>query len=468
MALRMNHRFRGHAAGSALLIMGCHGASGAPVDAGRETSTSDATHADGRVADVEGDRPTRPPDAGPRLFSGLPGSVCFGPGGKHDVVPGGRVAPSLDWLQLPDGFCAHYFAHVPTARQLRFAPGGELFVASPSRRTGGGAPLGIGAIVVLYDDDGDGFADGDALPHGDGSEQSLTVFTHVVATQGLLFTPAFFYYQDDDRILKVAYETGQRRLVGTPTQVADITVFHSKYHWPKVLDVADDGTLYVGNGGDQAEICDPDVFPRPFHGGVLRIDGTPGGTPVAQGFRNPIAIRCEKGRALCFSVELGLDGSGPTGGREKIVPIRDGDDWGYPCCATKGVPYAGTGAPNCSLVASETVALEIGNTPFGIDFEPGLWPAPYTKNMLVTLHGEAGDFAGERVIRIVMLADGMPEKTTDIGPSNVTDFATGWDGTRGAHGRPAAVTFAPDGRAFIANDFDGDIFWVAPVGLAIP
>jgi hypothetical protein len=36
------------------------------------------------------------------------------------------------------------------------------------------------------------------------------------------------------------------------------------------------------------------------------------------------------------------------------------------------------------------------------------------------------------------------------------------------HGRATAVTFAPDGRMFVGDDTNGEIFWVAPVGLMRP
>src|SRR5690349_17902668 len=87
------------------------------------------------------------PDAGP-LPDGsiphpctLPGSVQFTSNGKN-VVPGGQGADKLDFLTLPTGFCAHYYGSVGNARQLRFAPGGELFVASPTTGTTGGGPNG--------------------------------------------------------------------------------------------------------------------------------------------------------------------------------------------------------------------------------------------------------------------------------------------------------------------------------------
>jgi glucose/arabinose dehydrogenase len=214
-------------------------------------------------------------------------------------------------------------------------------------------------------------------------------------------------------------------------------------------------------------VCADTQFPRPFHGGILRIDGTAGGTPVAQGLRNPISIRCQHGHNLCFSVELALDGSGGTVGREKLVPIRDGDDWGFPCCATTNVPYDNVGTPNCSDVPPENVAFIVGDTPFGFDFEPGLWPAPYTNNILLALHGAFGSWHGERVVAIPTQPNGLPVTMSEIdaGFPGQVDFATGWDDGQSDHGRPAAATFAADGRLFIANDVNGDIFWIAPTTL---
>jgi glucose/arabinose dehydrogenase len=47
----------------------------------------------------------------------------------------------------------------------------------------------------------------------------------------------------------------------------------------------------------------------------------------------------------------------------------------------------------------------------------------------------------------------------------MVDFMTGWDDTTTSHGRPMDVTFAPDGRLFLANDVSGDIIWVAPLSM---
>jgi hypothetical protein len=263
------------------------------------------------------------PDAASRRFCDLPGTVQFTSGGKL-VMAGGESVDKLQFVDLPTGFCIHYFGNIGNTRQLRVAPGGELFVASPITGTTGGGSGGRAAIVILADDDGDGTA-----------ETSIPFLEGIPSTQGLLFANEHFYYQSGTKILRRPYVRGDRAPREPVEQMADVTIYSSPIHWPKVMDQADDGTIYVGNGGDQFELCDPT---HPFRGGVLKLDGSPGGMPVAKGFRNPIGVRCQRGHNRCFATELSMDYTAEFGGREKLVPIRAGDDWGFPCCFTREMP----------------------------------------------------------------------------------------------------------------------------------
>ena len=436
------------------------GSDGGGVDAPFADATVDAFVPDGAhdSASVLRDAPADGPNAANDPCQ-LPGAVQFTAAGPVTVPGGSSSWPSLSFLHLPNGFCAHYFGTVGNARQLRFAPGGELFVASPTQATTGGGPNGLAAIVALPDDNLDGVADAPS-----------TFLSGLPATQGLLFANGYFYYQNNVKIMRLPYATGQRVASGTPDQVADIAVYISTLHWPKTLDIADDGTIYVGNGGDQTEACDP---AHPFHGGILQIDPAPGADPggiqVAKGLRNPITVRCAPGHDRCFALELAKDFTGGDGGvgREKLIPIHAGDDWGFPCCATQGTPYAGTPAgTDCSGVVAETNGFVIGDTPFGLDFEEGHWPAPWTGQAIVATHGSSGVWFGARIVAIPMdSTSGLPQQSSDTGGANagMTDFATGWDDGTLSHGRPASVVFSTDGRLFVANDNNGVIFWIAPM-----
>jgi glucose/arabinose dehydrogenase len=439
---------------------------------GREPSEGGEAGAEASIVS-EADGPSFEPDG---ALSGavthpctLPGSVQWTDSGPQ-VVPGGS-GPDLTWMKLPAGFCSHYFGSVGNARQIRFAPGGELFVASPTGPTTGGGSNGQNAIIVLADDNRDGVA-----------EVQTTFLANLPNTQGLLFVPGYLYYQDTDlsspivaKIMRIPYARGQRTAVAATEVAADVSNVapQDSLHWPKTLDVADDGSIYVGNGGSQSDVCQQ-AFP--FLGGILKLDGNGSATKVAQGFRNPIAIRCSRGHDLCFALELALDYSAGQGGREKMVPIRQGDNWGYPCCASANLPYTGvtysgtSTPPDCSQIASDTESFLIGDTPFGLDFEPGVWTGTWGGRAFIATHGSAGSWTGARVVGISMDgATGMPVPGSNIADDKDTggmaDFATGWDDGLNDHGRPAAVTFSPDGRLFLANDSSGDIVWIAPMTL---
>jgi glucose/arabinose dehydrogenase len=440
-----------------------------------QSPTQDGTATDSTTVDssVPVDSPPPPIDAPPPpidamppmgAFCSFPGSVLWeGPGPTAYVMPGAPAgSPDLTWLKLPAGFCAHYFGNVPDARQLRFAPGGELFVASPTTPTTGGTQ-GAAAILVLPDDNHDGLAD-----------QNITFLSNLPSTQGLLFANSAFYYQDDATIRSVAYKTGDRTPSAQPQAVTKITAPQDGLHWTKVMDIGMDGTIYITNGGSQGDInyCIPG---DPVRGAVFKLNGDGSTSLVAKGFRNPIAFRCETNHNVCVATELALDYSDMHGGREKVVPIRPGDDWGYPCCATKDLPYTGEtyvegGTPDCSGIAPDTDSFIIGHTPFGVDFETGKWPAPWTGRAFVTLHGIAGTWLGAKLVSLGVdpttgaLLPGT-ELNVDAGQNTLSDFATGWDDGTRAHGRPAPITFAADGRMFVGNDNDGSIVWIAPIDL---
>lgn len=444
-----------------------------PGDGGRPDGgpSEDGTVYDGPDGDCN--VPAVAPDAMPPsgTFCSLPGSYVWTAQGMG-VVPGGKAcAPDLTWLNVPAGFCVHYFGTVHTARQIRVAPGGDVFVASPTTPTTGGANNGIAGIVVLPDDDKDGTAD-----------SNITFLSQMPSVQGLLFTGGYFYYQDNVNIRRVRFKPGDRQPSAAPELATIMSMQQAAEHWPKVLDVAQDGTIYVTNGGSQFESCNCNT---PGYGGVYTLNANGSTSLVATGFRNPIALRCQPNRNVCLAAELSLDYSSLQSGREKIVPVRkpsgtnpNPDNWGYPCCATQATPYAGvsckdTGAtPNCSGVAEENASFFIGHTPFGLDFENGKWPAPWTGRVFVTLHGDAARWEGARVVGITLDPNtGLPLPSSDLSGADtgeMMDFATGWDDGRKDHGRPAPITFAPDGRMFVGDDQQGLVVWIAPVDLMQP
>ena len=451
--------------------------SGAPDSGTRDSGMSDAGPSDSGVNDDGGIPDAGDFDAGnydAGGFCNLPGSYVR-KNGITTLIPGG-TGPSLSWLTLRDGFCAHYYATVGNARQLRFAPGGELFVASPTTGTTGGGGGGLSAIVIVPDDNHDGLGD-----------TTITYRAGIPSTEGMLFANNSFYYQNDTRILQEPYTTGQRAPLVTASQVANINYYSSALHWPKTLDIADDGTIFVSNGGDEGEACDP---ARPAHGGIVALDSSAdaGYRIISRGLRNAMFVKCHRdGHNGCYATELARDYSTAIGGREKIIPLHEGDDWGFPCCGTKDVPYAdaclGCSAqtqsmalssqvcassslcsPQCSAVKSELSSYIIGDTPFGFDFIDAQWPPPWDHHVIVALHGAFGTWVNAKIVAIPTdPATGIPGRSSNLPDGGgFSTFASGWDDGMLQHGRPADATLSPDGRLFIANDVSGQIFWIAP------
>ena len=441
---------------------------------------SDASHADAQqppsTADAGREGGVTVIEAGalpPATFCGLPGSLVFASSGTTRVS--GGPSKDLTWLTLPSGYCAHYFGTVGNARQLRFSPTGDLFVASPTQGTTGGGSSGLAAVVVLPDDGHDGVADGVA-----------TFLGSLPATQGILFANESFYFQATDPgntqgqvgtlIRQMPYASGQR--VGDPSKaatVATVDLYYSGTHWPKTLDQADDGTIYVGNGGDQGEMCDPGGLPAPLprRHPRARRDPAEGRERGRHGFPQPdrhqVPARPRSllqhravARLLRRRRRPGEAGHHPPGRR-----------LGIPCCATAGTPYGTvSGGPDCSQVQADVNSFIIGDTPFGFDFMPASWTGAYGGRVVVALHGVYGSWQGARVVAIALdPATGLPEAASDRGagtPATLADFLTGFDDNLRDHGRPSDVTFGPDGRMFVADDDDGDILWIAPIDLPNP
>src|SRR5207244_3848936 len=84
---------------------------------------------------------------------------------------------------------------------------------------------------------------------------------------------------------------------------------------------------------------------------------------VASGFRNPMYLRCHFRDDVCAATELGEDGQ--PGAKEKLVSLRPGGDYGYPCCFTKDKPGSAAVPGNCAGVRLEDASFVLSDTPFG-------------------------------------------------------------------------------------------------------
>ncbi|MEZ4407140.1 MAG: PQQ-dependent sugar dehydrogenase [Polyangiales bacterium] len=363
-------------------------------------------------------------------------------------------APDVPQAGLPFGFCIRRYASLRAARVMAVAPGGELFVSSPSTPTPGGAPIGVGGIVVLSDDDRDGVA------------ETHTFASGMPDVHGLLFVDGWLYFTRGDGVYRTPYARGQRAIAaGSPQLVTDLRGLSSAARWTHTLARAADGTIYVSQGQYYAFTCPT----APREGAIYRVDPS-STTPVfvSGGYRNPLFLRCDPSGARCYAAELSDDGWDPatgTLGREKLVVIRDGEDYGYPCCAGRdalGPPGRSRGA-SCASVAQELRTWPLHDTPFGIDFERGNFPEPWRGGFFVGLHGAFASWENTK------LEWSPVDRATGQPTGEWRDFVTGWGrSSNGVVGRVTDVTFAPDGRLFFTDDQGGGVYWVSPEEMSFP
>jgi glucose/arabinose dehydrogenase len=185
---------------------------------------------------------------------------------------------------------------------------------------------------------------------------------------------------------------------------------------------------------------------------------------VTQGFRNPMYGRCHYRDEVCAIDELGDDGGGSWGAREKMLLLHESSNFGYPCCATTNMPAAGS-SMSCASITTEEAQMPLNDTPFGLDWERGYWASPYRGGVFVAKHGSFYSSPSWHDVGIWW----APTNAATHAPSGAFTLLVDGFGTSTPQLRRAAdVAFAPDGRLFFADDTGGGIYWVAPDTLRSP
>jgi glucose/arabinose dehydrogenase len=372
-----------------------------------------------------------PMDAAPPI----PGTYCA----RGMNVPG--VSP-------PQGFCLKHYAQVGEARSLALAPNGDLFVGAPSQATSGGATGGPGAVIVLSDDDKDGLAEQSVFA-GDIDD------VHAVAVGG-----GSVYFTTKNEVWSTPYTPGQRKETPGARQGLGLpTSYGGGGRWTHGLARSAGGTL-VTSRGEYAQ-CTPAAL-----GGDVSTIGAGGAlTVVARGFRNPMYVRCHAKDEVCAAMELGEDTR--PGAREKMVMLQTGaaPSYGFPCCFTKDKLASEVFGATCDQVAKEDAEFPLAETPFGFDWEHGVWGAPYAGAVFVALHGSAYSSPSWQGARIVYA---KTDPVTHAPIEEWQDFLGGFGPNGSVLERPSDVTFTPEGIMYFADDHGGRVFWMAPLDLAVP
>lgn len=356
---------------------------------------------------------------------------------------------------VPAGFCLRRFATVNAPRTLVFAPNGDLFVGAPSTPMPGGASGGPGAVLVFSDDDHDGIG------------EMHRFAGNLPDVHGIALGGGYLYFTTLNSIVRTPYTVGQRaEIPGAREQIigggSPAAAMFGRGRFTHGLTRSQGGRLIATLGEYSSCSALPDGGRAPGSGAIFEVQvGTGTLTTLARGFRNPMYVRCHYRDEVCLASELGEDQT--IGAVEKILVIRTGTDYGYPCCYRQGVGPRGPAA--CADVTPEEMSFPIGDTPFGLDWERGLWPEAYRHALFVGLHGSFYTTPPWQGARIVFA---RTDPRTHVPMGTWQDFVTGFGPGGSPLERPADVAFAPDGRMFFSDDLGNAIYWVAPTDLRMP
>jgi glucose/arabinose dehydrogenase len=266
------------------------------------------------------------------------------------------------------------------------------------------------------------------------------------------------YIATTDALLRFRYNTGDLKITGAPTKVADLPGGPLNHHWTKnVIASADGRRLYVTIGSN-SNAAENGIEKEQERAAIWEIDPATGDHRIfASGLRNPVGLAWEPDSGALWTAVNERDELGSDLVPDYMTSVRAGGFYGW--------PYSYYGAhvddrvqpPRPDLVAVAIVpdyALGPHTASLGLAAAKGnTLPERFRAGMFVGQHGSWNrePRSGYQVIFVPFIG-GRPVG----GPVEVlTGFLSG-DGS--AMGRPVGVAVAKDGALLVADDV-GNIIW---------
>jgi glucose/arabinose dehydrogenase len=394
------------------------------------------------------------------------------PTSASSAVPSALVArPAGAELHTLPGFSVAAFAKVPSGRQIRVAPNGDIFVAQTN----------AGTVTVLH------AADGAA------SAESQSVFAKGLKLPfGMAFYPPgphpkWVYVAENNRVVRYPYENGDAVARGAPEVIVDKLSATTGGHFTRDIDFSKDGkTMYVsiGSGSNvaqempgksvqEAKAWDAEVRatgatwgPEGNRADILKF--TPEGqkaTLVATGVRNCVSIRVNPTTDAPWCVVNERDNLGDNLPFDYMTHLKTGGFYGWPWYYLGGHLDDRPKSARPDLAGKITVpdvmfqahSAALGLTFYNAKSGPALFPATFEGDAFVTLHGSWNRKlrTGYKLVRVKMRNGVAVGTYEDVLTGFVVDDKSVW-------GRPVGVAVAHDGALLVTDDGGGMIWRIAP------
>jgi glucose/arabinose dehydrogenase len=344
------------------------------------------------------------------------------------------TSSSIPNIKLPAGFQISVYAkELNTPRFMTIGPNGVLLVANRA-----------GNSII-------------ALPAGKSPAQAGTakvIASHLNDPTSLVMHNGYLYVGEGSSIARMALG---KDLKAGPIQriITDLPL--GGQHSTRTVLIGPDNHIYVSIGSD----CNVCIEQDPHRAAiwVYNMDGSQGHL-FAKGLRNAVGIAVNPWTQRIWVDVNGRDLLGDNIPPETVYELTDQGDYGWPRCHAGDIrdPQFGQASNTCQSVQQPLVKMQAHSAPLGMDFYPmnaTQFPANYRNSLYIAFHGSWNRTAptGYKVVRIPLHNGNV------AGPPE--DFITGWLNSNGSvSGRPAGVTFAPDGTLFVSDDNNGTIYHI--------
>jgi glucose/arabinose dehydrogenase len=394
-------------------------------------------------------QPTNAPSSAP---STMPAACVRASSPAPTPTPPGPPPQTASDLTVPAGFQIQIIGNVPGARELAFAPNGDLFVGTNGS-----------SVYLIANAEGQAayshvFSSFDDSPAA-GVTVSLQNCSVYVGTQFGLY--------------RIPYTIGDQTAQATPVKIASFRPGGSADHSTTTVAIAGN-SLYASVGSS----CNACTETDPTRATIQRmnLDGS-GMTARAIHIRNAIALAVNPSSGTLWAGDAGQD-TLPQGHPyeffDAVTLHASVADYGWPSCEENHIAYA-RGA-NCTNTVAPLVVFPAYETPIGAAFyAPGsnatyAFPAQYRGGAFIAMHGSwhtngSGiPVAPPRVVFVPLAGDAPPIAVNWLDPTRQwSEFVTGFQRADGSRtGRPTGVAVGPMGDVFVADDQTGAIYRIRP------
>ena len=357
----------------------------------------------------------------------------FGSGVKTPTT--GEVA-SL--LRAAPGFEVDLYAgDIPLARWLLLTGSGDLIVA----RTRGDE-----VMLLERDRDDDGHPDGRRV-----------LLASLDKPHGLAIRDGWLYVAEKTAVGRIRFDEKTGATTGD-YQLVITGLTGNGNHYTRTIGFGPDGKLYLSQGST-CNVCEEKDKRRAT---MMRFnpDGTQGEI-YATGLRNSVGFDWAPWDGSLYATENSRDLLGDDFPPDELNRVERGAFYGWPYVNGFNVLDPDLGRGHESLLATARPpahGFRAHNAPLGITFlRSSTRPAGYERAAVAALHGSWNRSVpdGYKVVSLHWGADGSIEER---------DFLSGFLGESGVIGRPTSVVEGPDGSVYVADDYAGAIYRVAPTG----